>query len=122
MDMAKALPANSNSLVSLIKPRYNSAMADTSKLSPLLAYLGTASWIKFITARKIDLNTNHVSGIAFGPVVAGVIGAQKPQYDIWGKTVNLASRMETTGVAGHIQVTEFFSDAANDNLRIFAAL
>ncbi|XP_053324473.1 adenylate cyclase type 4 isoform X2 [Spea bombifrons] len=45
-------------------------------------------------------------GINHGPVVAGVIGAQKPQYDIWGNTVNVASRMDSTGVLGKIQVTE----------------
>ncbi|KAG8144108.1 hypothetical protein E2320_001227 [Naja naja] len=45
-------------------------------------------------------------GINHGPVVAGVIGARKPQYDIWGNTVNVASRMETTGELGRIQVTE----------------
>lgn len=37
-------------------------------------------------------------------MIAGVIGAQKPQYDIWGNSVNVASRMETTGVLGKIQV------------------
>lgn len=45
-------------------------------------------------------------GMAHGSVVAGVIGAKKPQYDIWGKTVNLASRMDSTGVSGKIQVPE----------------
>uniref|UniRef100_A0A3B4TDS2 adenylate cyclase n=1 Tax=Seriola dumerili TaxID=41447 RepID=A0A3B4TDS2_SERDU len=45
-------------------------------------------------------------GIAHGPVIAGVIGATKPQYDIWGTTVNMASRMESTGVSGRIQVPE----------------
>ncbi|XP_077956087.1 adenylate cyclase type 8 isoform X4 [Gasterosteus aculeatus] len=45
-------------------------------------------------------------GMAHGSVVAGVIGAKKPQYDIWGKTVNLSSRMDSTGVSGHIQVPE----------------
>ncbi|XP_056150138.1 adenylate cyclase type 8 [Lampris incognitus] len=45
-------------------------------------------------------------GIAHGPVIAGVIGATKPQYDIWGTTVNLASRMDSTGVSGRIQVPE----------------
>ncbi|XP_026534324.1 adenylate cyclase type 8 isoform X2 [Notechis scutatus] len=45
-------------------------------------------------------------GISQGSVVAGVIGAKKPQYDIWGKTVNLASRMDSTGISGRIQVPE----------------
>lgn len=39
-------------------------------------------------------------------MVAGVIGARKPQYDIWGNTVNVASRMDSTGLPNHIQVTE----------------
>lgn len=47
-----------------------------------------------------------LSGINHGPVIAGVIGAQKPQYDIWGNTVNVASRMDSTGVLGKIQVIE----------------
>uniref|UniRef100_A0A1I8PN76 adenylate cyclase n=1 Tax=Stomoxys calcitrans TaxID=35570 RepID=A0A1I8PN76_STOCA len=45
-------------------------------------------------------------GINIGPVVAGVIGARKPQYDIWGNAVNVASRMDSTGLVDHIQVTE----------------
>nr|XP_039259564.1 adenylate cyclase type 8-like [Styela clava] len=59
-------------------------------------------------------NFNLRVGIAFGPVVAGVIGAQKPQYDIWGKTVNLASRMESTGVPGQIQVPEEMCQVLKD--------
>ena len=44
-------------------------------------------------------------GIHCGPVVAGVIGTKKFIYDIWGDTVNLASRMESHGVPGRVQVT-----------------
>ncbi|KAL1281410.1 hypothetical protein QQF64_000213 [Cirrhinus molitorella] len=44
-------------------------------------------------------------GINHGPVIAGVIGAHKPQYDIWGNTVNVASRMDSTGVLDKIQLS-----------------
>ena len=44
-------------------------------------------------------------GLNVGPVVAGVIGARKPQFDIWGNTVNVASRMESSGADARIQVT-----------------
>ncbi len=45
-------------------------------------------------------------GISTGPVVAGVIGRKKFAYDLWGETVNLAFRLESTGEAGKIQVAE----------------
>lgn len=45
-----------------------------------------------------------LAGLNHGAVIAGVIGAQKPQYDIWGDTVNVASRMDSSGVLGAVHV------------------
>jgi class 3 adenylate cyclase len=45
-------------------------------------------------------------GLHTGPAVAGVIGYKKFIYDVWGDTVNTASRMESTGIPGRIQVTD----------------
>ncbi|CAG2105272.1 unnamed protein product [Medioppia subpectinata] len=62
--------------------------------------------------RLSEINENSYNnfmlrvGLNIGPVVAGVIGARKPQYDIWGDTVNLASRMDSTGLPNHTQCTE----------------
>lgn len=75
--------------------RHVTAMADYAlRIREQLAYVNEHSFNNF----RIRI------GINIGPVVAGVIGARKPQYDIWGNAVNVASRMDSTGVLDQIQV------------------
>ena len=57
-------------------------------------------------------------GIQVGPAVAGVIGLKKFIYDVWGDTVNTASRMESTGVPGRIQVTRATRDRLADDFEL----
>ncbi|MGC9525756.1 MAG: transporter substrate-binding protein [Limnospira sp.] len=65
--------------------------------------------------RREDGEPFHLRiGINTGPVVAGVIGTRKFIYDLWGDAVNVASRMESQGEAGRIQVTAATKAALND--------
>ena len=58
------------------------------------------------------------TGIHTGPIVAGVIGRKRFTYDVWGNAVNIASRMESHGVAGKIQVSESTHDLLKDAFRL----
>jgi adenylate cyclase len=58
------------------------------------------------THRFGDQKVNFRIGINSGPLVAGVIGQRKISYDLWGDTVNIASRMSAQGIAGGIQITQ----------------
>ena len=66
----------------------------------------------FISKRKVEMETlgKHSfqmrAGIHTGPVVAGIVGVKKFQYDIWGDTVNTANRMESNGQVGKVNISK----------------
>jgi adenylate cyclase len=57
-------------------------------------------------------------GINTGPVVAGIVGVKKFQYDIWGDTVNTASRMESAGEVGRVNISQTTYDLIKDDPRL----
>lgn len=69
---------------------------------------------------RLDLPLAVRVGLDAGPVVAGVVGRSRFGYDLWGEAVNLASRMESTGLPGRVQVTRRVQESLADRFRFTA--
>ncbi len=66
-----------------------------------------------MVCRECDIQMGIRVGIHSGPVTAGIIGKKKFIYDVWGDTVNVASRMESQGQQGRIQITDSTAELLN---------
>jgi len=83
--------------------------------------LAAIEMAEFILKRKKERNEagefcfEMRVGIHTGPVVAGIIGISKFQYDIWGDSVNTASRMEASGVVGKVNVSQATYELLKDD-------
>jgi class 3 adenylate cyclase/tetratricopeptide (TPR) repeat protein len=92
--------------------------SDGSTKNTVLAALDMQT---FISRRKVEMETlgKHSfemrAGIHTGPVVAGIVGVKKFQYDIWGDTVNTASRMESNGQIGKVNISKHTYELIKDD-------
>jgi guanylate cyclase len=89
------------------RPRADHAKVIVRLALDMLEYVGSR---KFNASRPINFRI----GINTGPVLAGVIGRKKFIYDLWGDTVNIASRMESHGLGGTIQITRETYESIKD--------
>lgn len=98
-------------------------MANADENTPKNVVLAGLEMQAFIAQRALE---NHQTqkpyfemrlGIHAGPIVAGIVGVKKFQYDIWGDTVNTASRMESNGAVGKVNISEAFYELIKDDPR-----
>ena len=90
-----------------LSPREDHAVALTSLALDMRAHFGD---LPAVGGEKVSFRI----GISSGPLVGGVIGTHKFQYDIWGDTVNTAARMESLGVPGRIHISDVTHELIKD--------
>ncbi len=82
-----------------------------NRTNPIEVVLAALEMQQYMNERRQLKTINHEDywelrmGIHTGPVISGMVGRKKISFDIWGDTVNIASRMESSGVAGEINIT-----------------
>ncbi|XP_054727054.1 Ca(2+)/calmodulin-responsive adenylate cyclase isoform X1 [Anastrepha obliqua] len=114
IDKIKTVGSTYMAVVGLI-PEYRINANDPNSVRRHMTAL--VEYVKAMRLSLQEINSHSYNnfmlrvGVNIGPVVAGVIGARKPQYDIWGNTVNVASRMDSTGIPGYTQVTQEVVDS-----------
>ena len=86
--------------------------ADHALAALRLAQAMLESMSELRTSLDIDLEIRI--GIASGPVVGGVIGQRRLLFDLWGDTVNLAARLESSGIPGAIQIASSTRELLGD--------
>jgi class 3 adenylate cyclase len=82
---------------------------ETNPVDVVMAALDIQQFMENLKAQKKKENKPYFElriGIHTGPLVAGIVGIRKFQYDIWGDTVNIASRMESSGEEGKINISQ----------------
>ena len=97
-------------------------LAGAKGSSPLQVVLAALEMQDYMVKRKAERALHGLPGfdmrlgIHTGPVVAGIVGVKKFQYDIWGDTVNIASRMESSGEIGQVNISEATYALVNNTL------
>jgi adenylate cyclase len=88
------------------------ARADHAEVMARMAMEMRDTFLALPITKKYDLNLRV--GFSSGSMVAGVVGSSKRVYDLWGDTVNTASRMESNGIPGEIQLSHYAYDLIKD--------